>query len=217
MLRGRRVFNKIIFAAVGLIGLGLWSDLAFAQFPVVSSWKFRKGYFVLSSNLYSGAMGGLVGANALCLADLLGSDWLGKAQAQPNLIAGKVRAFLCDGATCNNPLPNAYYFFASTDLPTSGGAHMKISATGQGPNNASNWSSANHFDWPDFTWTGRGVGIPTLWAASGTASHCANWTSGAGGQQGFGGDTNATNAARWNDGVATPCNSTLYLICMVDP
>lgn len=210
MLRGRPGYS-ILFLTLFLLAIPVT-----AQTPIVSTWKFRKGFFVLGDTTHSGNLGGLVGANAICLAELTSTDWMGKQQA--NLTPGKVRAFLCNGATCQNPLPNQYYYFASTSFPLVGGAYFKANASGQGPGNANDWSAADHFNEPAaYTWTGRGIGTSTLWSAASAPLHCLGWTSGAVAQNGYGGDPSFTNASRWNDNIATACNTSLYLICMVDP
>ena len=65
------------------------------------------GFFVLSSVTFAANMGGLAGANSNCLTDLTNTSWKGKAEAK--LDASHVFAFLCDGSTCNNLLPNTRY------------------------------------------------------------------------------------------------------------
>jgi hypothetical protein len=182
------------------------------------------GYFVLAANATDGSMGGLAGANAICLTELTNSDWKNKATAIANgqLVAGKVRAFLCDGTTCQNGQPNTTYYFASTYDVDTGGATMTTDASGYGPGDNEMWATVSRFGSNDTGassgfWTGRAASGWATWPNSSHASRCTGWTSTSGnggpGQIQFYDGGSGRWARSWVEG----CGSVLHLVCFVDP
>ncbi len=172
------------------------------------------GYFVAVNHVnFNGNLGGISGANALCLEQLSKSSFLGKSSAAIN--STSVKAFLCDSTQCNNLTANSPYYFASTNAPTSGGAFFTSTAAGLGPNDSSGWSAATYFNFSGSSyWTGRGSGTATLWPATGDTSHCSDWTSTTGlGRVGTPGNT---TALRWYSSTDS-CNNWHELVCVVNP
>jgi hypothetical protein len=218
MYLGRRVFSfRLHLILLALISL--CPSPGSAQFTAGTMIKFRKGYFVISMNTTRGNLGGLAGANSFCLSDLTTYNWMGKPSGTLN--AAKVRAFLCDGTTCQNPMPNQYYQFASSGAPADGGTIFKTDSSGRGPGDTMAWGGAAYFNAPSgYFWTNRAVGSATLWgttpASASTSLTCNNWTTNTGSQS-VGGDPSMTNSGRWNDTIPAACNTQWYLVCMVDP
>lgn len=182
------------------------------------------GYFVLAADATDGSMGGLAGANTICLTELTNNDWKNKTTAVANgqLVAGKVRAFLCDGTTCQNGQPNTTYYFASTYDIDTGGATMTTDASGYGPGDNEMWATVSRFGsygtgaWSGF-WSGRAASGSTTWPNSSHANRCSGWTSTSGnggpGQIQFYDGGSGRWARSWVEG----CGSVLHLVCFVDP
>lgn len=205
-----------------------WQSIPYTQ-PATQppSVPSNVGYFVMSYNTWNGNLGGYPGANAKCLSDLTTYDWMGKSAAQANgqLIASKVQAFLCGQGSCNNLLPNATYYFAVAGVPATGGASFTANASGQGPNDSQSWASANRFGGNYTYWTGRGQGTTTAWsvnAAYGSGGNVcgstfSNGTSSSWGTVGYAANT---DQRRWI-GVSgysnLLCSDTYNLICAVNP
>jgi hypothetical protein len=202
------------------------------------------GYFVVSANTTNGNLGGLAGANAFCLSQLTNNPWRGKgdAQARGLLVAGKVRAFLCDSSTCQNGLPNTAYTMASAYQYINGaGAHLSghlrggrtftTNGSGQGPNAAmgfadetSAWQgeALGYYDSDGggstpTIWSGRSTGSNNLWPNTPHANHCSNWTStGGNGRTGY--PFNSPSTSNWSAANIACNNSTANrVVCFVDP
>jgi hypothetical protein len=178
--------------------------------------EVTQGYFVMASGTYTGNFGGLSGADATCLSDLNNNDWMGKSSAGP-LSEARVKAFLCDGLTCNNLAPSSQYNFAHSNIPATGGASFTTDATARGPGDSNNWSGATRFGVSANIWMNRGEGTGQLWMTTPELfnNHCSNWTisSPIFGEYGASGQT---DARRWtaSSGACTTLNR---LICAVQP
>lgn len=191
-----------------------------AQFVPVTMWKKKSlGYFVLTTGLFTGNLGGLAGADTTCFNDLTANNWKGKAEAG-TLTSTRIKAFLCNDSTCTNPLPNTTYAFAIGGSTTIGGATFTTNASGQGPNNSVAWNGTTYFGTMLYYWGGnRSAASPTFWgtAPGGAGFSCTNWTSGSVVAGGYGGDSSATGSPRWNDLINSACNVAYKLTCLVNP
>jgi len=191
----------------------------------------NSGYFVMTAAVFNGNIGGMAGANAACLTDLLANDWQGKADAVSRglLNANKVRAFICPGnygSACNEGGPLTAYYFARSGDTAGGGGLFVTNTTGQGPDNSFPWSAYNYFNSTQEYWTSRfgdyGWAPPPIWGTGpakdgeGWADACANWTDGTAGRATFFGNPSATNGNRWGQS-ARSCDQTLALVCFVHP
>ncbi|WP_143149163.1 hypothetical protein [Hyphomicrobium sp. CS1BSMeth3] len=201
------------------LGLGFTSPN-----PPDASWT--GGYFVLVPSITKGNFGGRNGAKNICLSELASRNWKGKANAYMRgmLSSSKVRAFLCDGSTCENGQPSTSYRFALATVggtASVGGDSFTTDGSGVGPGDNSDWSVATKFDMENRTegyqwmyWTGRNAGTSTAWA---TTSHsvdvCSGWAStGGNGRVG----STGTGTSRWNSNYSS-CNGNAGLVCFVDP
>ena len=162
-------------------------------------------------------------AHTECQNAVTSSDWLGKSKPWVGTVtAGRVRAFICYSAGCENLLPNKTYAFASLWNPSFGGALMNADSSGLGPNNNDNWHNPEHTG-ADLSgglskaiWTGRAAGSSqTTWpnTYSPTAS-CGNWV-------GVGtasiGATDQIGSGRWAGAASATCSSTnARMFCIVD-
>lgn len=182
------------------------------------------GYFVLSYQKWTGALGGRSGANQKCLDDLTDNDWMGKADAVSRglLSADKVRVFLCTAsgyAACNHMLPGVSYVFAASGFPTHGGAVFGTDSSRLGPGDNENWAGINYFGLDARYWTNRSTTSTTQWASGGqlsaAAATCSSFTSESGTARP--GWSNATTSARWNSVPDLECSVTANLICVVHP
>jgi hypothetical protein len=192
------------------------------------------GYFVLSTGTYTGDLGsaansggntGLAAGNAICLNELTtNTTWWGYASANAAglLNSSHVFAFLCDGSTCNNLTASTNYYFANVGDSTAGGAYFTTNASGLGPNDSNRWISGNYWGGvgtigtSTTPWTGRGASTNTVWLSTPSANTCTSWTSSSSGVQGTISQPNFSEIHRWGS-ANTGCNSTLRLICYVNP
>jgi len=173
-------------------------------------------YFVMTSTaMSSGNLGGLSGANAACLADLQANNWLGKSNVQ--LDHSTVKAFLCDGTSCNNLQASKTYAFALSGSGTVGGSTMNITSTGTGPGNATAWNTLGYFGTATNNyWTGRASLSSTFFNVTADSNHCNNWTSSLNSYSGRRGVNSSATANRWASS-ATICEDTSRrLLCAVD-
>jgi hypothetical protein len=113
-----------------------------------------------------------------------------------------VKAFLCDGSTCNNLDASTKYYFANAFDTSAGGTYFTSDSSGYGPNDAANWSSANRFGGTDYGiryWTGRASGTATNWGGTSNANTCNGWTSATSSYNGVDGSPvgNTPNSIRW--------------------
>jgi hypothetical protein len=172
------------------------------------------GYFVMMDYTHDGNLGGVAGADALCLTTLQNSNWVGKAGATLN--STKVKSFLC-GASCNNLVASTTYRFAYAGNLSRGGATFTTNASGQGPGNADWWDSTTNFGVGNLYWSGRASSSNNLWATTPAAATCTNFTSNNSGQNGMQGDATWNDSDRWNSWSET-CDWTAdALICFVNP
>jgi len=186
----------------------------------------HSGYFVLSGSTYNGNLSGLIGADAVCLSDLTtNTGWAGYSTANSNgqLVASKVHAFLClsggTGTVCNNLMPLTTYYFANAGNSSAGGASFTTDLNGIGPNDSANWSALNYFDGSYNYWTDRESGTNTAWinGSQGTIG-CNSWATSSSGSDGVIGNSSQTTSLRWMTGsTSTGCNTTLNIICYVNP
>jgi hypothetical protein len=185
------------------------------------------GYFVLTSGTYTGNLGGLSGADSTCLTELTtNTGWLGYSTANANgqLVASKVHAWMCNDYDCTDLVPLAKYYFANAGNGSAGGAYFTSNVDGFAPNDNANWSGTTYFDGSYSIWTGR---IETLTETSYAnapvaGSDCSQWTTASSGTSGEYGISNSTVAARWGSGFGygyqtNTCNTSYYLICFVNP
>ncbi len=175
------------------------------------------GYFVMSKTTWNGTSN-LAAANGNCLTDLTtNTGWMGYATANSNgqLIAGKVRAFLCDGTQCNNLTPLASYYFADANSGSSGGASFTTDASGIGPNDNVIWSAANRFGSAYSYWTNRATTSQTAWSTTlfdgSYAGSCGDSA-----QVMRTGSSGNSDSTRWNI-VYSACNVPRNMICIVNP
>jgi hypothetical protein len=206
------------FLAVAALLMMAAPCASFGQFQMTTHWKNRMGYFVATSSGVAGDMGGaggLAAANSFCLTNLSGNNWKGKDQA--TLVAANVKAFLCDGTTCQNLYADTYYSFALSGDTTSGGAVFVTDSQGRGPNDSANWSGVNYFNVAATPWLGRASLSNTQWDNTSFASmNCQGWTNSTGGQLGRIGAANNADSNRWSAGNGG-CNNAARLICIVHP
>lgn len=184
------------------------------------------GYFVLSNSTWDGNLGGLAGADAKCLSDLTGNDWLNKADAVARglLTASNVRAFLClHAGTCRNTTPLATYTFAVSGNNALGGASFMTYSDSTGPGNNQNWTGTNYFGGNVEYWSARdpsnGTNTDKQWGSAtccGGALDCGDWTSSSSGVSGIVGISLHTDGGRWRSSQAN-CNVPKRLVCMVHP
>jgi hypothetical protein len=177
-------------------------------------------FIVLTSSTYNGNLGGLSGANSNCLSDLNANNWQGKSDVTLN--STTVKAWLCDGSSCQNPQASTGYVFARSGSTTSGGASLFTDASGLGPyvdwtaqSNVSPWSASIYFNSTNPYWTARATGTNTAWGSAGSTDTCTNWTSSNSGKKANRGDETSTTPTDWWAAGTTACNSTRRLICLV--
>lgn len=190
------------------------------------------GYFVLTKTTYTGNFTGfqnLQAADSDCLTDLTtNTGWKGYATANANgqLIATKVHAFMCNGEYCNNPLPLTTYYFSNANNSLAGGAFFTTDSYGDGPQDSADWGAANYFSGAYTYWSNRNINNgDSIWATTPLCNYnpscnCSDWST----TFGFGavGVTTAESHDRWGWGPfggdeAIACSTSLRLICFVDP
>lgn len=172
------------------------------------------GFFVLSNGTYTGGLGGLTGANAICYTEVTTNNWLGKSSAG-TITANRVKAFLCDTMKCNNPSPTTTYSFASAMNAARGGAQFTTSTISLGPGNATAWNGATYFGSDESYYTGNAGNTSTLWDYGPHSNTCVGFTIGTNAASGRWGGSNSTDGNRWSSGNSS-CHNLQRLICMVD-
>jgi hypothetical protein len=186
------------------------------------------GYFVLTKGTYTGNLGGLAGADSTCLTELTtNTGWLGYSTANANgqLIASKVHAWMCNFEICDDFEPLTVYYFANAGNASAGGAYFMSDVNGYGFSDNADWAAENYFGGTYNIWTGREQNltestIANTWAQSGYA--CSGWTSASSANIGEYGISSSTTSLRWGGGYgagyqALSCNIYAYLICFVNP
>jgi len=173
------------------------------------------GYLVQSSAEYNGNLGGIDGANTICLNDLQNNDWLGKSDAGM-LSSDRVTAFICDDMTCNIAEASSFYLTAVAGDTTKGGIGFKTDSQGRGIGN-SLYFNVDNFESARGFWSNRGTVDSETWGNSPeTTEHCTNWTLSSSGSLGRAGNMANNNALRWNEFSYT-CDTTRHLLCLVSP
>lgn len=180
------------------------------------------GYFVLTQTTWNGNLGGLAGADTKCLTELATTytTWRGYATASANgqLVAAKVKAFLCNQTSCNNLMPLTTYYFAYANSAVPGGASFTTNSSGYGPNDNASWAAANYFSGSYSYWSNRKATSGILWGeqdGSNSYDSCGSWWNSSG-NDGVIGASGNTNGNRFSS-MATPCNVVSRLICYVNP
>ena len=196
---------------------------------LASSHTIHGRYFMVMTSgvgtndgLWTGNLAGLSGANAKCLSDLSKYDWFGKGRII-SLNSQTVKAFLCDGTTCQEPLPNTGYVLARANSTASGGASLYTDAGGIGPTvdwdaqlDTTTWSGGLYFGVTANWWSGRGVGTDSAWSTtSASATQCSTWASASNGLTGrIGATAGSPPTAYWSSTTNT-CDLTRRLVCLV--
>lgn len=182
------------------------------------------GYFVMTHTTYNGNLGGLAGADAKCLTELgtTYTSWRGYTDANGRglITAAKVRALICDYATCNNLMPLTTYYFAYANSGTPGGASFTTDSSGRGPSDSNPWSAANYFSGSYTWWSDRASVSATVWQNYGYAGYdCNNGSGGWGADSIYSGNVGNTTAVdddRWIATTST-CDIPQRLVCFVNP
>jgi hypothetical protein len=181
------------------------------------------GYFVLSGGTYTGNLGGLSGADAKCLSDLMtNTGWMGYASAYGSgqLVSGNVHALLCNNTNSECPVlvPSTTYYFANANDGTAGGASFTTDAYSYGPGDSANWSGQTYFNTSVTYWGNDGVtgGITTHWVYT-AANGCSGWSTSSGSVTGELGTSASTVASRWTNDGTIACNTPESIICFVNP
>lgn len=180
----------------------------------------KVGYFALTKTTFTGNLGGLAGANATCLEEFQSQPWYQKGKL--SVSAANVRAFLCDGTSCNNFQPNTKYEFAglgSLSFGAAGGAFFYTDASGNAPNVPGAWGNtstvASYIYWGNTSWwTGRAAGTAVSMSTVTSGQHCSDWGSTA--SNGTPGTTNSLGTARWST-TSIACTNTRAIACILDP
>lgn len=177
------------------------------------------GYFVLSYDLYDGNMGGIQGANAICLSQLTTYNWRGKADAQArNLLNDtNVKAWLCNGSGCQNLNAWQIYQFAVANDPNKGGATISVEDDALTHNNTQNWSGENYWGHAAY-FTGRESGSATKFGAT-MYGPCGGWddNSTSGSNYGAVGSSYNSDSKRWRHIHSSTCSNFYRLACIVHP
>ena len=114
-------------------------------------------------------------------------------------------------------MPLTTYAFANAGNAAAGGATFTTDSNGLGLNDSANWSAANYFSATVNYWSRRSTsGTTTAWSGP-AASTCVSFGSALSSQAASIGASGNTNEFRWGSGTAQACNSTLSLICYVNP
>lgn len=174
------------------------------------------GYIVRTNATFSSNMGGLAGADNLCLNDLTNFNWLNKSNAVSRglLNAAHVFALLCDNSTCRNPFPNTQYIFARTGTTAVGNDSLYTDSYLYAPQYSGSLSSNIKFGSGTY-WTGRAAGPSALnWGLNPSGASCSNWS--AGGGVGTVGKSTESEHGRFSFSNES-CASAYNLICVVNP
>ena len=205
-----------------------WAALYKVQSTPAITSPAGSGYFVLTSGTYNGNLGGLAGANSTCLTELTtNTGWKGYATANSNgqLIASKVKAFICTGTngsnTCNNLMPLTTYYFANAGSGAAGGASFTTDNGGLGPNDSANWSGATYFSGSYTYYENRANASSTVWGTTPNGAQvpgsCNDYSSSSNGVDAMLGSSSSTTASRWFSGSNDTCDLSVYLLCFVNP
>lgn len=185
--------------------------LPFERAPV------KPGYLVQTATRWNGNLGGLAGANAKCLTELQTTyNWRGKSSAGV-LTSTRVKAFLCDGSSCNNLQPDTAYITAKANNATNGGIAFVTDSSGRGYGFRQDADYLN-FDSSFNDWLNRATVDNYYWdnAPADASQHCSNWSSSSNAQSGCYGNSGWDDSNRWNQATDT-CNVLNYLVCIVHP
>ncbi|MEH6575670.1 MAG: hypothetical protein V7731_01205 [Amphritea sp.] len=173
------------------------------------------GYLVQTATTWDGNLGGLSGADAKCLTELKDTyGWKGKSDAG-TLTEARVKAFLCDGSTCNNAQADTYYITAWANNTANGGLVILTDSNGRGPGLENEWQEDNFDNLADY-WTARGGSNAELWDNTPAGLHCSNWSSNSIALEGTTGGASRLDFQKWNDGEVT-CDFSMSLLCIIAP
>lgn len=209
--------------------------LAVGATPSMQAAQFsHSGYFVLTGTTYTGNLGNgtaaiwdPAGPDADCVTELTvtHTGWQGYATANANgqLVADKVHAFLCDSASsCKQLLPSATYIFANAGDGTAGGATFTTDSNGAGPGDSASWNGLTYFNGDFKYWTGKRTSSGgTKWQSTNATQDCTTtnpWDTGTNAKNGEYGESAVANTTgnRWS-AATTTCDQTYHLICYVNP
>jgi hypothetical protein len=170
---------------------------------------------------------GLTTADNICLNELTANtNWKGYSTANSNgqLVAGKVRALLCDQFTCHMLSPNTQYNFANaSDTNGSvGGSTFTTNANGDGPGNSTAWGTLTFFNVgvTTYVWTGTKFAGNSNYInyMPSVNNNCVSWSvDTTNGNNATKGNANASGTGRWETAFVTDCTETHDLYCFVNP
>lgn len=191
--------------------------------------KVPLGFFVMTSGSYTGNLGGLSGANTICLNELTSNDWKGKS-AGVTLTPANVRAWLCSSAGCQNLTSGVLYKFALAGDNTKGGNYLYGDYLGRGSfedANSNPWYGNNYFGVTASFWSGRKAFSQTndgiawedqVFPTTQDTNTCSDWTSTAtNGQYGQTNPAFCCDERQWSSYFSACTTATYRLICIVDP
>ncbi|MGP0001309.1 MAG: hypothetical protein ACLPKW_26700 [Acetobacteraceae bacterium] len=210
-----------------------WTSIAQVQGSTPPTAPSGSGYFVMSKSTWTGNLGGLSGANALCLTELTtNTGWAGYATANANgyLTSSNVFAFLCFDLTSyqscvENLMPLATYYYADANNSSNGGGSFTTDSNGDGPNDNIAWNAANRFGANYQYWIGDRSQDPTNYTTEWYTNQagfpydaCNGWTDSTSSYDGEIGSAAGTVYTRYSaGGVTSLCNTAQHLICVVNP
>lgn len=143
---------------------GSWENLISTADEATAPLSPNTGFFVITKDRFDGNLGGRLGANDKCVADLQTYDWLGKSTMQVD--GDHVFAFICYGSySCQDLMPNQTYTFAVSGDATLGGANFTTDSNSHGPGNNNRWNDNSHF----------GTGAKYYWMSERPSSGSTKW------------------------------------------
>lgn len=190
--------------------------------------KVPLGFFVMTSGTYTGNLGGLSGANTICLNELTSNSWKGKT-AGVTLTAANVRAWLCGSGGCQDLTPGVVYKFARAGDSTKGGNYLYSDSLGRGSfedANSNPWSGTAYFGLSATYWSGRNSFSQTtdgfawedqVFPIQPHTNTCSDWASTAtNGQYGQTNPASCCDERQWSS-FNSVCSTAYRLVCIVDP
>ncbi len=163
-------------------------------------------YFVYTRGRYPGDLGGLNGADQICLNELRLHYWRGKENFL-TIKEDQVRAFLCEANECRSLAGDEDYnvSFAGESVE---GLKFRTDLSGVGPGH----TEAGEFR-SDY-WTGRSVGgSSSAWSETPSVAHCSSWENSIG--VGRVGVASFNDESRWSH-YDLDCTEYRGLICIVE-
>jgi len=182
-------------------------------------------WFLLTNSTSNADLGGMSGANAICLNEVNSYEWKNKP-AGVTYDQSQVRAFICDSTTCNNLLPDTKYAFGVLRDSYIGGDSFVTDSSGRGPGDNDIWQDDSKFGAKTIKsyWSNRYTGFSDMWPTTPDPIHeaCGDWTSsdyyqGANNWVGlFGAISVYGDESRWRFWQSQPCDSQRHLVCFVN-